>query len=137
MDIENIIKRYNNAKQEKIKWDQLYKDAYDIALPHRNQYRQYSTNKTDKIFDSTAMICVNNFVSNMQNNLTPSFKKWARLEAGDVINSVYQQDINNKLNLITDIIFTVINASNFSNVISEIYYDLCCLLYTSDAADES
>lgn len=78
----------------------------------------------DKVFDSVGISAINGFVSRIQRDLTPAFVKWAQLVAGPAVSESKKQEVNKILEIVTDIVFAVINASNFSIAAGEMYYDL-------------
>lgn len=123
--VERLVERANRAWSN---WDAnrpLYEDAIDLINPYRNTYNQTQTiNKPAKQFDSTPMIAANNFVNTMQSKFTPAFSRWAELKAGPGVPKNQRKAYNQQLEKLTDIIFTYINASNFSNACAEMWFDV-------------
>jgi len=124
--IESILKRYNKAIARKDLYRDMYESAYAIALPQRNLYSNQSegSKKMQNVYDSTGMISVNGFANNMQNSLTPPFKRWVELKAGPAIPKEQRNEINEVLESVTEIAFEILNSSNFNTAVSEFYYDL-------------
>ena len=154
LNITHLKKRINAAKGVQMQYKALFEGAYELALPQRNLYNRRSQGeiKMDKVFDSAGIMAVNGFVNRMQSALTPPFTKWAELKAGPAIPPERKQEVNKILELVTDILFSTLNSSNFSVAVGEMYYDLAvgtgamlvlegdeqmpikfitCLLYTS------
>ncbi len=126
LNIINLKKRIEAAKAVQLQYKALFESAYELALPQRNLYNNRSQGETkmEKVFDSTGMMAVNGFVNRMQSSLTPSFTKWAELKAGPAIPPERKPEVNKILELVTDIIFSTLDSSNFSVAVGEMYYDL-------------
>lgn len=126
LSIDKIKSRYKKAQAEMDFNRGMFEDAYDYLMPFRNIYNgtQDSHNRPTKQYDSTAMIAANNFVNTMQKNFTPVFTRWAELKAGAGVPENQREQYNKSLSALTDIIFTYMNASNFSTASSEMYFDL-------------
>lgn len=124
--IGTLKKRIEKAESEQLLYQNLFETAYELALPQRNLWslRSQGEAKTEKVFDSTGMIAVNSFVNRMQSALTPPFQKWAELTSGPAIPEERRQEVNKVLEVMTSIAFSVLNSSNFSVAVGEMYYDL-------------
>lgn len=126
ISIEKLLKRINTAEGVQMQYKALYESAYELALPQRNLWTTHAqgANKMNKVFDSSGISALNGFVNRMQSALTPPFIKWAELRAGPAISPSKKNEANKILEVITDIMFAVINSSNFSVAVGEMYYDL-------------
>lgn len=124
--IERILNRAEDAWSRKQKWDDLYEEAYEFAMPNRSLYDKQAPgeSKMDRVFDSTAMDSTQNFANRMQNQLTPPFEKWFQLKAGDVIPEQKRDKINRKLERISNVIWQVLNTGYFNSASHETYMDL-------------
>jgi hypothetical protein len=126
LNIDKLLKRINDAEGVQMQYKALFESAYELALPQRNNWTSFSqgANKMTKVYDSSGISALNGFVNRMQSSLTPPFIKWAELKAGPAIADNKKNQANQVLEIITDIIFSVINSSNFSVAVGEMYYDL-------------
>lgn len=126
LSLNKLNKRISEAEGVQMQYKSLFESAYELALPQRNLWTTYlqGSNKMEKVFDSSGISALNGFVNRMQSALTPSFTKWAELTAGPAIPPDNQNEANKILEVITDIIFSVINSSNFPVAVGEMYYDL-------------
>lgn len=126
--IEKLIKREAKANSDMLNNRGLFEDVDDYMNPYRNTWGQNkqntSHNKPYKQYDSTAMIAANNFVNTMVSNFTPVFSRWAEMKAGPGIPDENKDDWNKQLELLTSVVFTYLNASNFIKAAAEMYYEL-------------
>lgn len=127
-DVAKILKRFHMAKALKANWDQLYKDALDYAAPNRQVYDEaapgQNKNNADIVFDSTAMVALDSFVSNLQSSLVPPTKQWVKLRAGNGIPPEQRPNADRQLEDITALLFDALRASNFDTQIAESFMDL-------------
>lgn len=125
LGVEKVIVRANKGFTERDQNRSLFEDSYEFMLPYRNTFSQQSGthNKPTVQYDSTAMNAASNFVNTMQSNFTPVFTRWAELKAGPGIEEKNRPAFNKVLERITDVVFSYLNASNFSTASSEMYFD--------------
>ena len=99
---------------------------YDYSMPNRQTFTKFSTGQKmdNQIFDSTAVIAVNNYVSRIQSLLVKPWTKWFIFEAGSSVPIDDRKGINEELELVSDTVFEELNYSNFSEQISSSFYDL-------------
>lgn len=124
--IKNLKARIAKADKRRDDRRTLNQSAYEIAMPHRNLYSDTTegSSRMTGLFTSLGMSAVNNFVNNIQSSLTPPFTRFAELRAGDDIPEDIEGEVNEALDLLTNKIFTFLNASNFTTASAEMYYDL-------------
>lgn len=105
----------------------LFEDCYEYLLPYRNTFNKLkgttSLNKPSIQYDSTAMNSAMAFVNTMQSSFTPVFTKWALFKAGPGVPEEERKKLNKELEKLTDLVFTYLNASNFSTASAEMYFD--------------
>lgn len=125
LTVDKLLARARKGFNERDQNRQMYEDAYEYLMPFRNSFdNQGGThNKPTVQYDSTAMHAATNFVNTMQSNFTPVFTRWAELKAGPGVPKPRRKKFNKELEKLTDIIFTYINASNFSTASAESYFD--------------
>lgn len=142
--IDYYQRRYKTARAKADLWMSLYEACYHYAVPSRNLYywtSQYQgAQKNAKVYDTTAVAGLRNFVSKIQGALTPPDQTWALLEAGTKVPQEFKQQINEYLQDTTDTIFQYLRKSNFDLAMGECYYDLgvgtACLICLDGGSDD-
>jgi hypothetical protein len=126
LNLEQIIKRKEHAKNNKDKWRSHLKDCYKYSMPERETLDMYSPGqkKNHEVFDSTAIIALQKYANRMQSQVVPPWKQWLVLKAGTDIPEEEQEKANEYLESATKIIFDNINHSNFDTQIHEAFLDL-------------
>ena len=83
-DFGSLLKRYNKAECIKDYWKEKFEEAYEYTMPQRESFYEETTGqrRTDKIFDETAVVGIQEFASRLQAGMTPTFARWADFEAG-------------------------------------------------------
>ena len=124
--VTEILKKYKEAQGVKDYWKDKFEEAYEYCLPNRESFYDESPGqkRTDKIFDETAVVGVQEFASRLQAGITPTFARWADFQAGSEIPPEQKPGINQELDKITDYVFQVLQTSNFNQEIHEAFMDL-------------
>ena len=124
--VTEILKKYKEAQSVKDYWKDKFEEAYEYCLPNRESFYDESPGqkRTDKIFDETAVVGVQEFASRLQAGITPTFARWADFQAGSEIPPEQKPGINQELDKITDYVFQVLQTSNFNQEIHEAFMDL-------------
>jgi hypothetical protein len=126
--VEYYRRRYRHARVKADLWISLLEACYHYTVPNRNLFywtSQYQgAQKNARVYDTTAVSGVNNFVSKLQGSLTPPQQNWAILEPGTDIPEDQKEQVQHQLQETTDIIFNYLRHSNFDLAIHECYYDL-------------
>lgn len=131
-NIEKLIKRYDKAVANKDQYRSIHQAAYEYTVPSRNLYEDQTQGapRMNKMYDSTGMKSSAAFVNNMQDSITPPFKKWVTLKLGKRFDEMKKQDpysykiLSESLENATEEGFTIINSSNFNTSVVGFYYDL-------------
>lgn len=126
---EEIIKRAETAQKKKDLFEDLYRDAYEFALPQRQLYGYWEGNsvgnkKMARVFDSTAINSTQRFANRLQSGIFPPQRKWCRLEPGPDIPAEKRQQAQAVLDVYNEKMFTVIKQSNYDIAIGEFLLDL-------------
>lgn len=123
---EQLSVRADMADQQKQNWIPMLRDAYEFALPMRNQYEvtQPGAEKMDRVFDSTAINSTQKFATRMQAGIVPPFQKWLTFEPGPEVPEGIKSAVITKLQKIRDQFFSLIHNSNFDTSSSEFFMDL-------------
>ena len=122
----SILKKYKEAQNIKDYWKDKFEEAYEYCLPNRESFYDESPGqkRSDKIFDETAVVGVQEFASRLQAGITPTFARWADFQAGSEIPPNQKPSINLELDKITEYVFEVLQQSNFNQEIHEAFMDL-------------
>ena len=142
--IEYYTRRYKTARSKADLWMALLEACYHYTVPSRNLYywtSQYQgAQKNARVYDTTPVAGVRNFVAKIQAALTPPQQNWAMLVAGSEIPEEYKEEVNEALQERTQVIFDALRHSNFDLAIGECYYDLAigtaCLIVNSGPSDD-
>tara|TARA_R100000995_G_C3482200_1_gene124617 strand:- start:824 stop:2386 length:1563 start_codon:yes stop_codon:yes gene_type:complete len=124
--IETFLKKYERAKSIRRRWESLFDECYEFAMPMRQTFATQSIGerRDDKIFDETAVVGVQEFASRLQAGLVPNFARWADFTAGSEVPKETREKIDNDLDEVTDYVFEVIQNSNFGQEVHESFMDL-------------
>ncbi len=126
LEPQELIARFKHSLKQKEGFRSLYEGAFKYAMPQRSNFNKTSPGqkKNQDLYDSTGLIAVDKFVNRMQSSLTPPFKRWIALKAGQGIPVEKRKMVNEALDIITSTAFDILDTSNFHVCISEFYYDL-------------
>ena len=124
--INSFLKKYESAKSVRQRWESLFDECYEYALPMRQTFSTQSIGerRDDKIFDETAVVGVQEFASRLQAGLVPNFARWADFTAGSEVPKEQRDGVNNELEEVTEYVFEVIQNSNFGQEVHESFMDL-------------
>ena len=135
-----ILEKYKEAVAVKDHWREKFEEAYEYCLPNRESFYDESPGqkRTDKIFDETAVVGVQEFASRLQSGIVPTFARWADFQAGVEIPEEQKSQVNLQLDKITEYVFEVLQNSNFNQEVHESFMDLavgtgCMLVEEGDA----
>ena len=123
---KNYMARYERAKSKRTNFVDVFEECYEYALPQRESfyYEVSGQRRDDKIFDSTAVVGVQEFASRLQAGLVPNFARWADLTAGSEVPKEERDSVNNELDEVTEYVFEVLQNSNFAQEVHESFMDL-------------
>lgn len=121
-----VLARFERAKRLRDPWVSQYEECYELALPSRESFYAQAPGqaRTDKIFDETAVVGVQEFASRLQAGLVPNFARWADLVAGSEIPKEERGEVNAALEDVVDYVFEIIQNSNFAQEVHESFVDL-------------
>ena len=124
--INSFLKKYESAKSVRQRWESLFDECYEYALPMRQTFSTQSIGerRDDKIFDETAVVGVQEFASRLPAGLVPNLARWAALTAGSEVPKEQRDGVNNELEEVTEYVFEVIQNSNFGQEVHESFMDL-------------
>ena len=121
-----LIKRFEAARTQWELWRSLHQEAFEYAAPNRETFKLYSPGqrKNRQIFDSTAVLGLQQFANRIQGALMPPWQKWGAFVAGDEVPEGDEEIVNQNLELVTDRFFSSLNHSNFYTELSPTLTDL-------------
>ena len=125
-DVNFFLKKFAAAQGVKDHWKDKFEEAYEYCLPQRESFYEESMgeSRTDKIFDETAVVGVQEFASRLQAGIVPTFGRWADFQAGSEIPDEQKAQVNSQLDEITNYVFELLQNSNFNQEIHESFMDL-------------
>lgn len=132
--LRSLKAREDKAFKEMSKWEDVLDDAYEYFLPQRNLFNREDKGqkKMDRIFDSTAMDSIKQGASKLQENIAPMWARWANFEPSNEVlrilentdGEVSEAQIRENLEEQAEILFDVLNRSNFGTQFFEFALDL-------------
>lgn len=123
---DQIFAGYASAKMLRSNWDNLYREAYEYAIPHRDiyYYQAPGQDKNRTIYDSTAIDSCNNAANLIHNTITPPEYRWFEFSPGEDIPQIMKEKAQALLDGVTERFFQLLNATNFHNEANQFYLDL-------------
>lgn len=124
--IEEILSRYEKARERQNLWESQLREVYQVAMPERNVFDKVEEGQErgDNLYDSSAIIASNDFVSTMMRLIFPPDTPFAKLTVGPAIKEEDEPEIQEILDRVNDIHYTALKASNFYVQIVPFMYDL-------------
>lgn len=127
MDKKDLLyKRFKNADARRTNWKNTYKEALEYFSPQRDTFDEPSKGSKrtniNRIFDSTGQDALDEAVSNAQAEIFPPQKNWGKLRLGPLLKNK-SEDLQQKLEEITELFFTSLHNSNFDTQVSEFLED--------------
>ena len=140
--VASFIKRFRDAEYIFDNWKDKYEEAYEYTMPQRESFydETIGERRTDKIFDETAVVGIQEFASRLQAGMVPTYGRWANFEAGSEIPEEAIPEVNEQLDAITEYVFEILGGSNFNQEVHEAFMDLavgtgCMLVEEGDAVN--
>ena len=140
MNAKLFLKKYSLAEGLKSVWKTKFEEAYEYTMPGRESFYEESPGqkRTDRIFDETAVVGIQEFASRLQAAMIPTFGRWMHLKSGVEIPLDLSPQIDKELDDITNYIFEVLHNSNFNQEVHESFMDCAigtgCLLVNEGTA---
>lgn len=125
-EASQVTARFERAKRLRDPWVTNYEECYELALPSRESFYAQAPgqSRTDRIFDETAVVGVQEFASRLQAGMVPNFARWADLIAGSEVPPEERGEVNAALEEVTAYVFEVLQNSNFAQEVHESFVDL-------------
>jgi len=125
---EDIIRRYQRAKERRAGWEGIWQDCYDFALPSRDTAVRVSSSRrgmnADRLFDGTAPDAVDQLASSLMAHLTPPWGEWFGFTVGPDVQSEDRWQLTQELERATTVLQSHFDRSNFAVEMHQCYLDL-------------
>nr|BAR17547.1 Head-tail connector protein [uncultured Mediterranean phage uvMED] len=124
--VNALLKRYESAKAVKDQWKGTFEECYEFALPQKESFydETQGRRRTDRIFDETAVVGIQEFASRLQSGIVPNFSRWAEFRAGNEIPKEDKKEVDLLLDEVTEYVFELLQNSNFSQEVHESFLDI-------------
>lgn len=124
--VADLIARFKEAENLWNLWRSLHQEAFDFAAPNRETFNFNSPGqrKNRHIFDSTAVIGLQQFSNRIQGALLPPWQQWMDLVSGDAIPEEEKEKTDQALEDLTNTFFSHLNHSNFYTELAPMLVDL-------------
>jgi len=124
---KQLLQRFTKSRGMRGNWEDLWQDIYDLVMPHREGFYENTPGeeRTEEIFDETALVSLADFVSRIQAGVIPSHLMWFRLEPGPEIEDPEERkQLQAQLDVVGRFIWDAIVNSNFANEAQEVLNDI-------------
>lgn len=124
---EQVLRRFSKAKQDRSNWEDLWQDIYDYVLPAREGFYESTPGeeRTEEIFDETALVALSDFVSRIQQGIVPAHLMFFRFEPGpEVTDPQQRKTLQAQLDDVSRFVWEAIVNSNFVSESQEVINDL-------------
>jgi hypothetical protein len=84
-DPGDLLERYRRARARRARWEGLWQECYDLALPQRGGFLHPPVpgeRHADRLFDGTAPDAVDQLAASLLAQLTPPWSRWIGLAPG-------------------------------------------------------
>ena len=145
LDPQEVVGRYQRAKEKRASWESHWQECYDFALPSRDTAVRMvpsAQRRGDRLFDGTAPDAVDQLAASLMAQLTPPWSRWFGFVTGPDVAVGDRQAISGELERATGIIQSHFDRSNFAVEMHQCYLDLvtagtAVLLFEEAAPGES
>ena len=108
-EAQEYLKRAKQAQKRWELWRSLHQEAMDYSAPSRETFNTYSPGqeKERHIFDSTAVLGLQQFANRIQSSIIPPWVNWMDLTAGDDIDPKEAEGVNKILSEVSKKFFSL------------------------------
>lgn len=128
-----IIRLHGQMETDRTTFERSWDEVAERVLPRRRGFREHrdlqptneGENKSEKIFDSTAMLALERFSAAMESMLTPRTQQWHKMAPMD-LDLKEDQEVQEYLDEVTRLLFAIRYSprANFASQANEVYMDL-------------
>lgn len=125
--IEEVIDRYNLAKNRRQNWESHWQECYDYALPQQGNFNSMNipgSRRVQNLYDGTAMDSVDQLAASLLGNLTPPWSQWFGFKPGPELSKAEAESLSPVLEKIAKKIQDHLDRSNFSVEMHQCFLDL-------------
>jgi L-rhamnose mutarotase len=129
----DILRIHGQFETDRKEWERSWDEVAERCLPRRRGFQNLrdeqpyreGENKSEKIFDSTALLALERFAAAMESMLTPRTQQWHKL-APMQAELKEDQEVQEYLDEVTRLLFAVRYSprANFASQANEVYMDL-------------
>lgn len=124
---EKLKKREERAWLGRGKWDKLYADAYEFAIPQRRPGGQTrSATQLERVYDMSAIVSTFHFAGTLQQDLFPAGQPNFQLVPGALVKAQLQADelklLRRRLNQTSKLVHPFFETGEWTDAVFE-----CCL----------
>lgn len=127
-EAESLLKRHARALERRAKWEGLWQDCIDYALPNRDGLaglaQQAQAKTADGLYDGTAADAADQLAASLLAQLTPPWSRWFALAPGPDVAPEEQAIAARVLDGVTERLQSHFDRSNFAVEIHQCYLDL-------------
>ena len=123
--IEEIVRRFNKVKSDRVTWDSHFEDVLKYCLPRKKGVLSSITpgdKRMREVYDGTAIWSLDILAAGLNTFLTSSVNKWFELRTEDTELMDYDE-VKTWLQDVEKSMYNMFNGSNFSTAIHETYLD--------------
>ncbi len=131
-----VLEKYSYARNQRSKWESLWQDCYNYALPLRGDGNS-GLRRGEQLFDATALDGVDELSSLLLGNLTPPLVPWFAIKAGTDISEEGAQKLASVLDKTTRVMQAHFDQSNFLLEVHQSFLDLVVAGTASLAIEEA
>jgi hypothetical protein len=130
MDIKALKKRHEKAQQDRDHFQPQIDEAYEYAIPFRRSSQtadkgRNSNNRSDRVFDQTAITAAFRFAGSLQEKLWPTGQQNFGLEPGPLVRDATARDqLSDILAQISSVIDAFFQDGEWDNAFAEMALDL-------------
>lgn len=123
---EQVHARFMRADRLKMPWLDLFEECYEYAMPGKERMfsAEPGARRTNKIYDETAVVGVQEFASRLQSGIMPNWSRWSQFVAGNDVDIAQRPEVDARLDEVTEEVFAILASSNLSSELSEAFLDL-------------
>jgi hypothetical protein len=123
-----LLSRYSQLESERSYWMSMWQSISDLVMPRKsyilNQQLTPSTDKEQRLFDSTAVRANMVLAAGCMSYITPADARWCNFEAPERAKG--QEGVDEYFGKVTEIVMESLARSNFHTAIHELYLDRGC-----------
>lgn len=142
-DLTALAARFDKARAQRRRWEGLWREAYDYALPQRNGFSMEGAgqDRMRHLYDATALDAAERLAASLLGNLTPPWTQWFGFKPGPDLSAEEAEALAPVLEKAAKTIQAHFDRSNFIVEMHQCYLDLVvggtAALYLEEAAPGS